>query len=113
MLPHEAAHFRILRLIEEHPEISQRELARSLGVSVGKTHYLLKALLEKGLVKMDNFRRCDNKLGYAYWLTPSGMAAKIALTRSFLLHKEGEYQMLRREISELRAELEIEAGEVS
>lgn len=113
MTPQETAHFRILRLIEEHPEISQRELAGILGVSVGKTHYLLKALLEKGLVKMGNFRRCDNKLGYAYWLTPIGMAAKLALTRSFLRHKEDEYRMLRREISELRAELATDAGEMS
>ena len=66
--PREAAHYRVLRLIEEQPEISQRELARVLGVSLGKTHYLLKALLDKGLVKADNFRRSDNKLAYAYLL---------------------------------------------
>ena len=108
MTPQETAHFRILRLIEENPEVSQRELARVLGVSVGKSHYLLKALLEKGLVKMDNFRRSDNKLAYAYLLTPSGITAKLSLTRAFLQYKEAEYQLLCREISELREELQGE-----
>lgn len=105
MTPQETAHLRMLRLIEEHPELSQRDLARLLGVSVGKTHYLLKALLEKGLVKMDDFRRHGNKLAYAYLLTPSGIAAKLSLTKSFLQHKEAEYQSLRGEIAQLRQEL--------
>jgi EPS-associated MarR family transcriptional regulator len=103
----EKAHFRILRLIEERPEISQRELAGELGVSLGKTHYLLKALLDKGLVKMDNFRRHDNKLAYIYKLTPSGIAAKLSLTREFLQHKEAEYITLHQEIAQLRQELAI------
>lgn len=102
----ETAHFRILRLIEERPEISQRELAGILGVSLGKTHYLLKALLDKGLVKMGNFRRHDNKLAYVYKLTPSGIAAKLSLTREFLDHKEAEYLALHREIAQLRQELQ-------
>lgn len=102
----ETAHFRILRLIEERPEISQRELAGILGVSLGKTHYLLKALLDKGLVKMGNFRRHDNKLAYVYKLTPSGIAAKLNLTREFLDHKEAEYLALHREIAQLRQELQ-------
>ena len=106
MTPREAAHYRVLRLIEEQPEISQRELARSLGVSLGKTHYLLKALLDKGLVKADNFRRSDNKLAYAYLLTPSGIAAKLELTRAFLRLKEDEYQAAREEITRLRKELD-------
>jgi len=104
--PREAAHYQVLRLIEEQPEISQRELARTLGVSLGKTHYLLKALLDKGLVKADNFRRSDNKLAYAYLLTPSGIAAKLELTRAFLRLKEGEYQAAREEIARLRKELD-------
>ncbi|MBI4989427.1 MAG: MarR family EPS-associated transcriptional regulator [Rhodocyclales bacterium] len=113
--PRETAHYRVLRLIEEQPEISQRELARALGVSLGKTHYLLKALLDKGLVKADNFRRSDNKLAYAYLLTPSGIAAKLDLTRAFLHCKESEYQAAREEIERLRKELgtaahPIEAG---
>lgn len=106
MTPREAAHYRVLRLIEEQPEISQRELARSLGVSLGKTHYLLKALLDKGLVKADNFRRSDNKLAYAYLLTPSGIAAKLELTRAFLRLKEDEYRAAHEEIARLRLELD-------
>ena len=105
MTPREAAHYRVLRLIEEQPEISQRELARVLGVSLGKTHYLLKALLDKGLVKADNFRRSDNKLAYAYLLTPSGITAKLDLTRAFLRLKEGEYRAAHEEIARLRKEL--------
>lgn len=106
MTPREAAHYRVLRLIEEQPEISQRELARALGVSLGKTHYLLKALLDKGLVKADNFRRSDNKLAYAYLLTPSGIAAKLELTRAFLRLKEDEYRAAHEEIARLRLELD-------
>lgn len=109
MTPREAAHYRVLRLIEEQPEISQRELARALGVSLGKTHYLMKALLEKGLVKANNFRRSDNKLAYAYLLTPSGIAAKLELTRAFLRLKEDEYRVAREEIERLRQELDATA----
>lgn len=106
MNPRETAHYRILRVIEAHPEISQRELSRTLGVSLGKTHYLLKALLDKGLVKADNFRRSDNKLAYAYLLTPAGLSAKLALTKAFLRHKEKEYEGMREEIAQLRQELD-------
>lgn len=106
MTPRDANHYRILRLIEEKSEISQRELARQLGVSLGKTHYLLRALLEKGLVKADNFRRSDNKLAYTYLLTPTGIAAKLSLAREFLQIKEVEYRSLRNEIDLLRQEVE-------
>ncbi len=109
MTPREAAHYQVLRLIEEQPAISQRELARTLGVSLGKTHYLLKALLDKGLVKADNFRRSDNKLAYAYLLTPSGITAKLDLTRAFLRLKEGEYRAAHEEIVRLRLELDAAA----
>lgn len=108
MTPREASQYRILRLIEERPEISQRELARQLGVSLGKSHYLLRALLEKGLVKANNFRRSDNKLAYIYLLTPSGFAAKLSLTKEFLGIKEAEYLALRGEIELLRRELATE-----
>jgi EPS-associated MarR family transcriptional regulator len=108
MSPSETSHLRILRVIEQHPEISQRELARELGVSLGKTHYLLKALLQKGLVKANNFRRSDNKLAYAYFLTPPGIAAKLELTRAFLRYKEAEYELVRDEINRLRQELRID-----
>lgn len=108
--PRETAHYRILRLIEGQPNISQRELARVLGVSLGKSHYLLKALLEKGLVKANNFRRSDNKLAYAYLLTPSGIVTKLELTRAFLRLKEAEYQAAREEIGRLRKELDAAAA---
>lgn len=105
------AYLRILRLLEERPEISQRELAGEIGASLGKTHYLLRALLDKGLVKMDNFRRHGNKLAYVYKLTPSGIAAKLSLMKEFLHQKEAEYVALHREIAELRRELEPAAAE--
>jgi len=99
-----AYHLRILRLIAANPEISQRELAVRLGVSLGKTHYLLHALLEKGLVKAESFRRHGNKLAYLYLLTPSGAAEKLRLTRSYIERKESEYEAIRAEIDELRRE---------
>ena len=102
MTPREAAHYRVLRLIEEQPEISQRELARALGVSLGKTHYLLKALLDKGLVKADNFRRSDNKLAYAYLLTPVGIEEKARVTVAFLRRKMQEFEALKTEIEGLQ-----------
>lgn len=111
MSPSETSHLRILRLIQDRPEISQRELARELGVSLGKTHYLLKALLQQGLVKANNFRRSDNKLAYAYFLTPRGFAAKLDLTKAFLSHKEAEYETLKEEIDRLRQELRLEKGD--
>lgn len=109
--PRETAHYRILRIIENHPETSQRQLAEVLGVSLGKTHYLLAALLEKGLVKVGNFRRSDNKLAYAYLLTPKGIAAKLDLTKAFLRHKEEEFETTRVEIARLKQELGAESDQ--
>ena len=86
----------LLRLLEEHPEYSQRQLARALGVSLGKTHYLLKALLAKGWVKAQNFQRSDRKLGYLYVLTPAGIRQRLQLTQAFLARKEREYVALVR-----------------
>ena len=94
-----------MRLLEEHPDCSQRELSRRMGVSLGKTHYLLRALLEKGWVKAQNFRRSDRKLRYAYVLTPNGVRERLKLTRSFLARKEREYVELKTQISMLRDEL--------
>lgn len=101
-----AAQLTLLRLLAEHPQWSQRELSRALGLSVGKTHYLLHALLDKGLVKIGNFRRSDRKLAYAYVLTPAGLREKLQMTHSFLARKEAEFTQLRDTIAELRAELE-------
>lgn len=100
----------LLRLLEQHPEYSQRQLAKALGVSLGKTHYLLKALLGKGWVKAQNFKRSDSKLGYLYVLTPSGIRERLNLTQSFLARKEREYVQLRSQISALRKDLANQAG---
>ncbi|HET9978465.1 MAG TPA: MarR family EPS-associated transcriptional regulator [Burkholderiaceae bacterium] len=102
---HDALRLAILRALERDPAMSQRELSRALGLSVGKTHYLLHALLDKGWVKTQNFRRSDNKLAYAYLLTPTGLRHKLALTRRFLVRKEQEFETLRATIDQLRAEL--------
>ena len=99
------AHIELLRILEKHPEYSQRQLAVALGVSLGKTHYLLKALLAKGWVKAQNFQRSDRKLGYLYVLTPQGVRQRLQITRSFLAHKEREYHMLTSQIVLLREEL--------
>lgn len=86
--------------------MSQRELAAALGVSLGKTHYVVRALLDKGLVKMSNFRRSDNKLAYAYVLTPRGLKERLELTRGFLTRKEAEFELLGELIAGLKADLE-------
>jgi len=96
-----------LRILEKNPELTQRGLARELGMSLGKTHYILSSLIDVGLVKADNFRRSDNKLGYAYLLTPQGIAEKAAVTARFLARKRHEYQELERQIAELSGEVEL------
>ena len=94
-----------LRLLAQRPQLSQRELSAALGLSLGKTHYVLHALLDRGLVKAHNFRRSDNKMAYAYVLTPQGIRAKVSLTRSFLARKEAEFERLRTAIAQLRLEV--------
>ena len=101
----------MLKLIEANPAIQQREMAKVMGISLGKANYCLQALIQKGLVKMNNFRRADNKLAYSYLLTPSGIEAKTHLTLSFLKYKIAEYEAIRNEIEELRREAEREATE--
>lgn len=100
----EDAQFRVLRLLQENPDITQRELADHLGISLGGTNYCLRALIEKGLVKIQNFQSSANKLGYAYLLTPRGIAAKAALAARFLKRKTQEYELLRQEIEILKRE---------
>ncbi|NYT84343.1 MarR family EPS-associated transcriptional regulator [Pollutimonas harenae] len=102
---HEESHLKVLRLLESNPGLSQRDLADELGVSLGKTNYCIKALLNKGLLKMQNFRNSQNKLAYAYLLTPAGIAAKAELTARFLKYKVIEYENLHKEIETLRREL--------
>jgi EPS-associated MarR family transcriptional regulator len=95
----------VMRLIEANPEMSQREIARELGVSLGGVNYAMRALVERGLVKAKNFGRSDNKLGYVYVLTPQGIKQKSELAASFLSRKLEEYEGLRQEIEALRAEV--------
>lgn len=102
----EDLHFRVLKLIQDYPDVSQRELAARLGVSNGKLHYCMKALMEKGLVKLGNFAQSKHHLGYVYLLTPKGMAQKAAMTGRFLKRKMAEYEALRAEIESLQNEFE-------
>ncbi len=93
--------FRLLRLLETHPEKTQREISEDMGLSLGAINYVLKALVEKGEVKINNFRASNNKLRYAYILTPRGLDAKARLTAGFLKRKYAEYEALKAEITAL------------
>lgn len=97
--------FRLLRLLQDEPNISQRNIAKRLGISLGAANYVLRALVEKGQVKVKNFRAADNKLRYAYVLTPSGIMERMTLTTSFLRRKMNEYEILKAEIEALQAEV--------
>jgi EPS-associated MarR family transcriptional regulator len=101
----EEARFQILRLLHEDPSLSQRDLGERVGVSLGAVNYCLKALIERGLVKAVNFSVSQNKLGYSYLLTPSGVAEKARLTSRFLARKKAEYDALRVEIETLSREV--------
>jgi len=96
--------FTVLRLLESNPDISQRDLAREVGVSLGKINYCLHALIEKGLVKARNFKNSKNKIAYTYYLTPRGVAEKARMTYHFLSLKLREIEELRREIERVREE---------
>jgi EPS-associated MarR family transcriptional regulator len=101
----EQTRYRLLKLLETNPELSQRQLADELGVSVGKVNFCLRALLDRGLVKVQNFRNSNNKLAYAYYLTPKGAREKIRTTAGFLKRKLAEYQAMEKEIEELKREV--------
>ena len=94
----------MLRLLEGNPQMNQRELAAAAGVSLGKTNYCINALLEKGLIKVQNFKSNKRKLAYAYLLTPAGIAENTALTQRFLMRKMEEYDALKAEIEQLKQE---------
>ena len=96
---------KIIKEIQKNPIQSQRKLSKSCGVSLGSVHYCINALVEKGYVKLKNFRKAQNKLAYAYILTPSGINLKRELTLSFLQRKQAEYQVLQQEIAELEEDL--------
>jgi EPS-associated MarR family transcriptional regulator len=97
-----------MRLLQAQPDLSQRELAQQLGMSLGGLNYCLKALMAKGFVKMGNFQNSKNKFGYVYLLTPQGIAEKVALTSRFLKRKMDEYDALKGEIEALKAEVAVD-----
>jgi EPS-associated MarR family transcriptional regulator len=101
----------LLRKLESNPQSTQRELSREMGVSLGKVNYCMKKLTEKGLIKLSNFTHNQNKMGYAYLLTPSGVEEKTRLTISFLKRKIVEYEILKKEINALQLESEEIANE--
>lgn len=103
---HDEIHYRIFKLIEAQPDISQRQLAKALGVSLGKTNYCLRALIDKGQVKARNFRRNQSKKTYVYLLTPKGIEEKAQLTAHFLRRKMAEYEHLKYEIEQLKHEVD-------
>jgi EPS-associated MarR family transcriptional regulator len=96
----------LLKTLENNPSLSQRDLAKRLGISLGKVNFCLNALVEKGCLKVKNFRNSENKLAYAYLLTPSGVEEKARITMHFLKYKVQEYERLRSEIEELKREAE-------
>ncbi len=102
----EDTHFRIMRILQENPDLTQRELAENLGMSVGGLNYCLRALIDKGFVKMQNFQNSKNKFKYVYLLTPQGIAEKVALTSRFLRRKMEEYEALKEEIKALKSEMD-------
>ncbi len=97
--------YRIFKLLESNPDLTQRELAHRLGISLGKTNYCMRALVEKGWIKVSNFKNSNNKLAYVYLLTPSGLMRKMQVTRRFLQRKQAEYDQLKEEIARLEAEV--------
>jgi EPS-associated MarR family transcriptional regulator len=101
----EDTHFRIMRILQKNPDLTQRELADKLGMSVGGLNYCLNALIDKGFVKMGNFSKSKNKFKYVYLLTPQGIAEKVALTSRFVRRKMDEYDALRDELEEMKREL--------
>jgi len=101
-IKHAELELEILRSIEENPNLTQREMAKDLDMSLGKTNYLIQALLKKGFVMVDNFRTSDNKLGYLYLLTPEGIEIKRKLTILFLQRKSEEFDKLKKEMDRIK-----------
>jgi EPS-associated MarR family transcriptional regulator len=102
----ETTHYSLLKTLEDNPDLSQRDLAKKLGISLGKVNYCLNALIEKGSVKINNFRNSNNKIAYAYVLTPQGIESRARMTIDFLKYKVQEYERLKKEIEELEREAE-------
>ena len=98
-------HFKLLDILEKNPELSQRLLSRELGISLGSINYCIRALVEKGQVKAQNFKKNSNKIGYVYLLTPKGISEKINMTKNFLTKRIEEYEQLRVEINQLKNDI--------
>ena len=97
--------YNLLKILKDNPEITQRQLSKKLGLSLGKTNYVLHALMDKGLMKLSNFKRSDNKIGYLYLITPKGVEEKSILAKRFLQRKSAQYIKLKKEIEILKREL--------
>ena len=97
--------YRVLQLLEQQPTLSQRALSRKLGFSLGKTHYAVKALVDAGWLKLENYYKSDNKIKYLYILTPKGSVEKASMTKRFLIKKIEEYERLEKEIEQLRRQV--------
>ena len=98
--------YRVLKILEHQPDLTQRQLSEALGVSLGKTNYLLKSLIDVGWIKLDNFQKSNDKWGYSYLLTPKGVTEKTAITIRFLKRKKQEYNDLQLEIAQLQREIQ-------
>ncbi len=105
-MAYDSTHYDLLKTLEGNPSLSQRDLSRRLGVSLGKVNFCLNALVEKGCLKVSNFRNSSNKLAYAYVLTPRGIELRARMTVQFLKYKVREYERLKSEIEELKREAE-------
>ncbi len=103
---HEDVRYRLLRLLENNPDMSQRDLAKAVGIGLGSANYCVKALVDRGLIKLGNFSSTRNKRGYAYILTPKGMSEKTLLAGRFLQRKKIEYETIKAEIKSLQTELD-------
>ena len=103
----EEVSYRLIKILEENPEISQRELAQEMGISLGKVNYCLKGLMEKGIIKVNNFKNSNNKLAYAYLLTPKGIEEKSRITARYLKRRLKEYEELKQEIEMLKEEVKV------
>lgn len=108
--PNQEIHLKVLRHLEENPDVTQRELADALGVSLGKANYCVKALIEKGFIKARNFKNSEKKRAYLYVLTPAGIEAKARISMQFLRRKIAEFEALQEEIAALRNELKSYTG---
>ena len=97
--------YTVLKVLKDNPAMTQRQLSKELGLSLGKTNYVLHALIDKGLMKLSNFKRSNNKVGYLYILTPEGVEEKSKLAKNFLERKSDQYYRLKKEIEILKNEL--------